>query len=142
MLEAQSGLVGVEVNLQALSKLRLAKMLEAAPTRCAQTSPCFTTDFPRPAAAMQINGMNPVTNLLDQAAALNITVLRAFASGTRPELPLQTAPGEGLLLPAASTQRRGRTPCWHCLRQALLAAPASVLKSVISRQHKPAPLHR
>ncbi|KAL4429995.1 hypothetical protein ABPG77_004365 [Micractinium sp. CCAP 211/92] len=40
-----------------------------------------------------VNGKNPATNLLDSAAALNISVLRVFATGTTPELPLQTKPG-------------------------------------------------
>ena len=45
---------------------------------------------------MQVNGKNPATNLLDTAAALNITVLRVFATGTVPELlPLQVSEGEG-----------------------------------------------
>lgn len=34
-----------------------------------------------------------VENLMQQAAALNITVLRVFATGVTPELPLQLEPG-------------------------------------------------
>lgn len=48
---------------------------------------------PLPPAHLQVNGKNPATALLDNAAALNISVLRVFATGTEPELPLQTAPG-------------------------------------------------
>lgn len=34
-----------------------------------------------------------VENLMQQAAELNITVLRVFATGVTPELPLQLEPG-------------------------------------------------
>lgn len=40
-----------------------------------------------------MNNQNPATNLLDTAAALNLTVLRVFATGVEPELQLQTEPG-------------------------------------------------
>ena len=43
----------------------------------------------------QVNGKNPATNLLDSVAALNITVLRVFATGTTPELPVQVSEGLG-----------------------------------------------
>ena len=42
----------------------------------------------------QVDGKNPAISLLDNAAALNISVLRVFATGVEPELPLQVKEGE------------------------------------------------
>jgi len=46
------------------------------------------------APSAQVDGKNPATSLLDNAAALNISVLRVFATGVEPELPLQIKEGK------------------------------------------------
>lgn len=52
-----------------------------------------STPAPQPPPFQKINGANPATSLLDNAAALNFTVLRVFATGVTPELPLQVEEG-------------------------------------------------
>ncbi|PRW50827.1 glycoside hydrolase [Chlorella sorokiniana] len=42
---------------------------------------------------VEVDGKNPATSLLDNSAALNISVLRVFATGVEPELPLQVKEG-------------------------------------------------
>ena len=41
-----------------------------------------------------VNGKNPVQNMLDTAAAANISILRTLVSGVTPQLPLELSPGQ------------------------------------------------
>lgn len=108
MLEAQAGTTGVEVwpggpptlhasppplpvaSGQPEPADRQPQPVQRMPTLVCPQSLKLAARRPLP----QLNGKNPVTNLLDNAAALNLTMLRVFATGVTPELPLQVEEGE------------------------------------------------
>lgn len=112
MLEAQSGNTGVEVSIAhndgVCRQLLPASVLTSrgthsslrhlpAPSNSASASRCppALPTLPLPTSPpLQVNGKNPATALLDSAAALNISVLRVFATGVEPQLPLQVQEGK------------------------------------------------